>query len=79
MQCNKCGSNNVNVQAVSITKSKKHHGIVYWIFIGWWLEPIMWLFLTLPWLIIKIFKPNKVKTKVKGYAVCQDCGNRWQV
>ena len=28
MQCPKCGSNNVNVQAVSITKSKKHHGIV---------------------------------------------------
>ena len=50
MQCNKCGSNNVSVQAISITKSKKHHGIVYWIFIGWWLEPTMWLFLTLPWL-----------------------------
>ena len=78
MQCPKCGSNNVNVQAVSIVKNKKH-GCLYWLCVGWWLEPIMWLFLTLPWLIIKIFKPNKVKTKVKGYAVCQDCGNRWQV
>ena len=56
MQCPKCGSNNVNVQAVSIAKNK-HHGVLYWIFIGWWLELFMWLFLTLPWLIIKIFKP----------------------
>ena len=78
MRCSKCGSNNVNVQAISIVKNKKH-GCLYWLCVGWWLEPIMWLFLTLPWLIIKIFKPNKVKTKVKGYAVCQDCGNRWQV
>ena len=78
MRCPKCGSNNVNVQAVSIVKNKKH-GCLYWLCVGWWLEHIMWLFLTLPWLLIKIFKPNKVKTKVKGYAVCQDCGNRWQV
>ena len=78
MQCPKCGSNNVNVQAVSIVKNKKH-GCLYWLCVGWWLEPIMWLFLTLPWLIIKIFEPNKVKTKVKGYAVCQDCGYKWRV
>lgn len=78
MQCPKCESNNVNVQAISIVKNK-HHGILYWLFIGWWLEIFMWLFLTLPWLIIKIFKPNKIKTKVKSYAVCQNCGHKWKV
>ncbi len=78
MQCSKCGSNNVNVQAVSVVKNK-HHSIWYWLIIGWWFEPMMWLCFTLPWLIIKIFKPNKVKTKVKGYAVCQNCGYKWKV
>ena len=79
MICPKCQSENVNVQVVTESKLKKKHSWLYWLTIGFWWEPIMWLFLTLPWLIIKIFKPNKVKTKVKGYAVCQDCGNRWQV
>jgi len=78
MKCPKCNSENVNIQAVSIVKNKKH-GIVYWLLIGWWLEPIMWIFLTLPWLIIKIFKPKKVKTKLKKQAVCQNCGNSWRV
>lgn len=78
MKCPKCGSENVNVQAISIVQNKKH-GCLYWLFIGWWLEAIMWLFLTLPWLIIKIFKPNKINTKVKSYAVCQSCGHKWKV
>lgn len=78
MKCPKCESENVNVQAISIVQNKKH-GCLYWLFIGWWLEAIMWLFLTLPWLIIKIFKPNKINTKVKSYAVCQNCGHKWKV
>ena len=73
MQCKKCGSKHVNVQMVSEI-NKKHPGIIYWIFIGWWLEMLMWLFLTLPWLIIKIFKPNTHKE-----AICQDCGYSWKV
>jgi len=78
MKCRKCGSENVNVQAVTQVKNKRH-GILYWIFIGWWLEPIMWFFLTLPWLIIKIFKPNKVTSKTTKMAICQNCGNSWKV
>lgn len=78
MKCPKCGSEDVNVQAISIVQNKKH-GCLYWLLIGWWLEAIMWLFLTLPWLIIKIFKPNKINTKVKSYAVCQNCGHKWKV
>ena len=78
MKCAKCGSENVTVQAVTTVKSKKH-GCIYWLFIGWWLEPIMWLFLTLPWLFIKIFKPNKVKSKINSIAVCQNCGKHWKI
>ena len=78
MKCSKCGSENVNVQAVSIVKNKKN-GCLYWLLVGWWLEIIMWLCLTLPWLIIKIFKPKKVTSKVHSQAVCQNCGNTWRV
>ncbi|MBU5592970.1 hypothetical protein KQI89_14560 [Clostridium sp. MSJ-4] len=78
MKCLKCGSENVNVQAVTHVKNKKH-GVIYWLFIGWWLELIMWLFLTLPWLIIKIFKPKKIRSKIHSQAVCQTCGKTWRV
>lgn len=78
MKCVKCGSENIKVQAVSIVKNK-HHGIWYWLFIGWWFETIMWVFLTLPWFFIKIFKPKKIKTKVKSYATCQECGHTWTI
>jgi hypothetical protein len=76
--CKKCGSSNVTVQAVSEIK-KKRKGVLYWLFIGWWLEMIMWVFLTLPWLIIKIFKPKEYKNKITSMAVCQDCGYSWRV
>jgi len=78
MKCPKCGNENINIQAVTVTKNKKH-GIFYWVLIGWWLEPIMWLFLTLPWLLIKIFKPSKTHSKTHSEAVCQSCGKRWKV
>ena len=78
MKCQKCKSENVSVQAITTTKNKRH-GAMYWLFIGWWLEPIMWIFLTIPWLIIKIFKPNKVSSKTHSEAVCQSCGNMWKI
>ena len=80
MKCPKCGSENVNVQMVSETiLKKKHHSVLYWICIGWWLHPLLWLFATLPMLIIKIFKPKnyKTKTKHKSMCVCQSCGQSW--
>lgn len=78
MVCKKCNSTNVNVQLLSETRKKKK-GALYWILIGWWFELFMWLFLTLPWLIIKIFKPDKYKNKVTKRAVCQDCGFSWEL
>ncbi|EES48493.1 hypothetical protein NE172_04815 [Clostridium botulinum] len=76
MKCKKCGSENVNVQAVTHIKNK-HKGIMYWLFIGWWLEMFLWLFLTIPKLIFELFKPNRIKSKTHSEAVCQDCGYRW--
>ena len=77
--CPKCGSCNVNAQAVGIT-TPKGKGCFYWIFIGWWLEPLLWFFLTVPMLLAKLFgSKGKVKTKVKGYAICQQCGYCWQI
>lgn len=82
MICPKCGSENVNVQVVSETKlKKKHHGLIYWLCCVWLLDLMLWLFLTLPRLIVAIFKPTKYKTKTihKSMWVCQNCGHKWYV
>lgn len=79
MICPKCGSENVNVQAVAHV-SNKGKGCLYWVFIGWWLEIILWLFLTIPMLFAKLFGgKGGVKTKVKSHAVCQNCGYQWEI
>ena len=38
------------------------------------------LFLTLPMIIIAIFKPKKYesKTRITKYYVCRDCGHSWK-
>ncbi len=80
MQCPKCGSTNVNVQMVSESQLKnKHKSILYWIFIGWWWRPILWVCLTIPMLLGSLFghKKQKLVTKHKSMAVCQNCGNSW--
>lgn len=81
MKCPKCGSENVSTQMVTETKLKKKHGCLYWITIGWLVEPILWFSMFLPMLIYKLFKPRNYKTvsKHKAMAVCQDCGKSWSV
>ena len=82
MKCEKCQSEKVNVQVVSESQLKtKHHGILYWLLIGWWLEMFLWLFLTLPRLIFALFghKKQKIVTKHKNMAVCQECGHTWKI
>ena len=79
MTCPKCGSNNVNVQAVAHVKTKGK-GCLYWLIIGWWLELLLWAFLTIPMIFAKLFGgKGKVKTKVKSHAVCQNCGYSWKI
>ena len=77
MICPKCHSENVSVQTVAVTKNK-HHGLLWWVFIGCWWVFIKWLLFTLPALIIKIFAPKKTKTKIETYCVCQSCGHTWK-
>ena len=82
MTCPKCQSENVIVDVKSETNLKqKHHSIVYWIFIGWWLQPFLWFFMTLPMLIISIFKPKSYKTTTthRKMAICQSCGHSWEI
>lgn len=82
MICPNCGSNNINVQAVQQTQlAVKHHGIIWWLLIGWYWIPIKWLFFTVPALIVKIFAPKKhiLKQTTKSVCVCQNCGYHWEV
>lgn len=78
MNCKKCNSENVSMQRVSVTKRKKK-GLVYWLFFGWLIDLLSWIFLTLPRLIIAIFAPKRTKTKVHTEAVCQNCGYSWKI
>lgn len=78
--CPSCGSSIVHVQATAIQKPQPRHGIVYWLLVGWWLHPILWLWATIPMLIWRLINPNrKTKTEVHSIAVCQSCGKSWRV
>ena len=80
MICPKCGSNNVSVQMVTDTQlKKKGHGVFYWLFFGWLIDLLLWIFLTVPMLIVKIFAPKRyaLKSKHSSMCVCQNCGHHW--
>ena len=82
MKCPKCGSENTSVQITNEVHLKdKHHGIFWWLCIGWWWVPFKWLFLTLPALIFAIFRRKKQKAVNKQVktAVCQECGHSWKI
>lgn len=82
MICPKCNSENVSVQVTNEVKLKnKHHGVVWWLCVGWWWLPIKWLFFTVPALILAIFghKKQKAVNIKKTMCVCQACGNTWQM
>ena len=81
MTCPKCGSTNVSAQAVSESQlSDRHHGVIWWLLVGWWWILIKWLCFFLPALIIKIFAPKKQKLRTvhKSMFICQNCGNMWE-
>lgn len=80
MKCPNCGSEHINVSAVNEVKSKHKKGLIYWLIIGWWWEPIAWLFFTIPKAILALFgNKSKVVSKTVTYAICQDCGHKWQI
>ena len=79
MICPRCGSTNVSAQVINEVHLKKKHSLFYWLFIGWWLNPFLWLVVTLPMLFIHLFKPKNYATvnTSKTMWVCQNCGNMW--
>ena len=89
MQCPKCKSENVNIsreQTGTIggarTYGKKHHGLIYWIFVGWWIWIYKIIFIPFSILFGKRKKTNTLmaqKTFNKTVAICQDCGNVWKI
>lgn len=78
MICKRCNSHNVNVFAVTETHTKKR-GIFYWLFFGWLIDVLLWIFLTIPRLIISLFRSRKIVSKTTTQAICQNCGYRWKV
>ena len=109
MRCPKCGSENVQTQVFqenrgaktfTTTKSKykeKGHGCIWWLFIGWWwwiIDLLLWIFLFIPRLILRLFAAPFKKKKYKGTSAsvsstvndiayttvctCQNCGHVWK-
>jgi hypothetical protein len=82
MQCPKCKSENVKVNVITEqTMKKKGKSFLYWITVGWLIEPTLWLLLTVPKLIYELFKPSryKMKSKTQKLGVCQNCGHSWKI
>ena len=82
MRCKKCGSENCSVQVVTENSMKSNrHSCLYWITIGWFVQPMLWLFFTIPMLILAIFRPKKykMKSRTKKIAVCNVCGYSWKI
>ena len=77
LECPNCHKNNISVQVINETLSNtKHRSIIMWLLFWWWFELIMWLFLTIPRLLIAIFVPKsqKISNRQRKLGVCQDCG-----
>lgn len=80
MVCKHCHSPYVVVTYSKEKKPKARHGVLYWVLVGWWLHPILWVGFTVPMIIWRLIRPNQ-KTREVGYAsaVCQSCGKVWRV
>ena len=82
MFCPKCGSGFVTVQVVNDVRLKNvHHGVLWWLLVGWWWVIIKWTFFTLPALLFAVFghKKQKLVNTGRTVAICQSCGATWDV
>ena len=81
--CPNCNSSNINIQIINESHLvANHHSLLWWLLIGWWWIFVKWLIFTIPALIFKIFgigKRQKIKNTTKKVAVCQSCGNSWDI
>ncbi|MCL2653978.1 MAG: hypothetical protein FWD63_09365 [Propionibacteriaceae bacterium] len=73
LRCLRCGSENIAVQAVNETQIK-HRGCLGWTL--WILLAVCTIGLII---IIPLITNSKTKTKKTSVAVCQSCGNRWEL
>ncbi|HHX17109.1 MAG TPA: hypothetical protein GX725_04315 [Mollicutes bacterium] len=81
MKCPNCNNENVNIQVINEQKLvTRHHGIIWWLFIGWWWIFVKWIFFTVPALLAAIFigKRKKIVNVQKKIYVCQSCGRTWE-
>lgn len=81
MECPKCGGSNVTASTFAEhTLEKKKPGVIWWVLVGWWWVPLKWVFLTLPALVVKIFKPKNytMEAKTRTVFTCLDCGHTWE-
>ena len=80
MECVKCSSTNVKVEAVSNVKSRGGT-LPWWYWFGCvWVIDLMLYRMLIGFMgvnICHLFK--KTKTKVQTYGVCQDCGKTWKL
>lgn len=94
IKCPKCKSTNVSIQREEVGsvgtsktkyKGKKSKGLLYYVFIGWWIWIIKLLFLPITIIFGKKGKSftsttvNANKTFNKTIAVCQSCGYSWNI
>lgn len=70
MICSKCGSTNINVQAVNEVKHRGCLMVIINIFLGICTFGL--------WLIVPLLRGG-TRSKTKSYAVCQSCGHKWQI
>lgn len=84
MKCPKCNSVKVSVtsELASSTTKATNRGFFMFLFFG--LFYLVWWIITLPFKIIaRVFGKGKTIAKTtynnRTVAICQDCGNKWDV
>lgn len=104
MKCPKCGSDHVDVQVFqenmgsethnqsNFKLKEKGHGILWWLFIGWWWMPIkliLWI-VAFPFMaVLRLGRKKKYEGTSTGQSttqnkieyrrvfLCKDCGHTW--
>ncbi len=69
MQCPKCCSATVSVQAVAEAKKRGFFMSLFWFILGLCTIGLIW--------IIPLI--TKKGSKTRSYALCQNCGYRWKI
>lgn len=100
MRCVRCGSENVESQLFqedlgtsTMTRTSTRqigHGVLYWVFLGWWIwiiKLVLWIIAFIPMAILKLLRKRRYRTTTVESTVrniqyrtvytCRACGNVW--